>query len=67
MTAPALDLVEGRELRRPQRVDTDVVVVGSGPAGAAVARTVARGGADVVVLEEAAENVRVGTVKTPAM
>lgn len=56
-TAPAL---EGRSLvsfdgasnRGAARLAADVVVVGSGPAGAAVARTAARGGASVLVVEE---------------
>ncbi len=47
--------VDGREVHRPLEAEADVVVVGSGPAGAAVARAAARAGAAVVVLEEGHE------------
>jgi choline dehydrogenase-like flavoprotein len=43
---------DGAALRAAATLDCDVAVVGSGPAGAAVARRLARRGADVVVLEE---------------
>jgi choline dehydrogenase-like flavoprotein len=43
--------VDGRELRRDTALDADVVIVGSGPAGAAVARVVSASGASVLVLE----------------
>lgn len=43
--------VDGREVRASLELRADFVVVGSGPAGAAVAREVARAGASVVVLE----------------
>ena len=43
--------VDGRELRRDATFDADVVIVGSGPAGAAVARVVSASGASVIVLE----------------
>jgi choline dehydrogenase-like flavoprotein len=48
----ALVHIDGREVTRTLRMATDVVVVGSGPAGAAVARRLAARGARVVVLEE---------------
>lgn len=44
--------VDGREVRTPLDLTCDVVVVGSGPAGSAVAERLAHAGADVVVLEE---------------
>ena len=43
--------VDGGTLGGRRRLDADVVVVGSGPAGAAVARVAARAGARVVVVE----------------
>ena len=51
----ALVHTDGREVRRRLDVEADVVVVGSGPAGAAVARECARAGASIVVLEEGHE------------
>src|SRR5262249_30637809 len=47
----AVTRLDGREVTRPLDLDADVVVVGSGPAGAAVARIAARAGARVVVVE----------------
>lgn len=44
--------VDGADVRRDLELDADVVVVGSGPAGAMVARTLARRGVRVVVVEE---------------
>lgn len=43
--------IDGRDLQTVHRIDTDVVIIGSGPAGSAVARVLSRGGARVVVLE----------------
>ena len=51
MSAP-LCAIDGRHVKRSLRDDADVVVVGSGPAGAAVARHLARRGASVLVIEE---------------
>ncbi|MBK6518039.1 MAG: FAD-dependent oxidoreductase [Polyangiaceae bacterium] len=53
--APRLVHLDGRALTRPQSFDADVVIVGSGPAGATVARSLAARGLDVVVLEEGHE------------
>ena len=47
-----MNRVEGLAQRTDAVVRADVVVVGSGPAGAAVAREAARAGARVVVVEE---------------
>jgi len=44
--------VDGATLRADHERAADVVVVGSGPAGSAVARELARAGASVVVVEE---------------
>ncbi len=46
--------VDGRALRGDLTLDADVAIVGSGPAGAAVARALAARGASVVVLEAGA-------------
>ena len=43
---------DGREVRSKHTAEADVVVVGSGPAGASVARECALAGLDVIVLEE---------------
>jgi choline dehydrogenase-like flavoprotein len=47
--------VDGREVRRRLTDEADVVVVGSGPAGATVARNLAARGVRVVVVEEGHE------------
>ena len=47
--------LDGRDVGRRHRVTADVVVVGSGPAGATVARTLALRGVEVLVLEEGHE------------
>ncbi|MFO0750446.1 MAG: GMC family oxidoreductase [Myxococcota bacterium] len=46
--------IDGGDVRRALRLACDVVVVGSGPAGATVARRLAQRGLDVLVLEEGA-------------
>ncbi|MBI5494024.1 MAG: GMC family oxidoreductase [Deltaproteobacteria bacterium] len=48
----ALKLEDGTAIRAPHHAECDFVVVGSGPAGAAAARVLARGGARVIVVEE---------------
>lgn len=47
--------VDGRGVRLPLALEADVVIVGSGPAGASVARRLAAAGVDVAVLEEGFE------------
>jgi choline dehydrogenase-like flavoprotein len=44
--------LDGRKVTKPYQERCDVVVVGSGPAGATVARTLARAGVGVTVVEE---------------
>lgn len=51
----ALVALDGRQVARPHSLTADVVIVGSGPAGASVARRLARAGLDVLVLEEGHE------------
>lgn len=51
MSAPLIAL-DGREARRAVEDDADVVIVGSGPAGAAAARALSLAGARVLVVEE---------------
>ncbi len=47
-----MNVLDGATITAPHLVDCDVAIVGSGPAGAAAARTMAEGGLRVVVLEE---------------
>lgn len=49
-----MNVVDGGQIAVRHNVACDVAIVGSGPAGAAVARTLARAGMDVIVLEEGA-------------
>ncbi len=46
---------DGRAVRRPHAVAADVVIVGSGPGGATVARALSQAGLGVLVLEEGFE------------
>jgi choline dehydrogenase-like flavoprotein len=50
--APPLVAVDGREVSAPLADAADVVIVGSGPAGAAAARALAQAGVGVLVVEE---------------
>lgn len=47
-----MNRIDGRSLRNALEFETDVVIVGSGPAGSAAAREASRLGARVVVVEE---------------
>ena len=51
----ALAALDGRDVRVAHLDEADVVIVGSGPAGATVARHLAQRGVDVVVIEEGHE------------
>lgn len=46
-----MEAIRGSEIRRRRRLSCDVVVVGSGPAGATVADGLAAAGVDVVIVE----------------
>jgi choline dehydrogenase-like flavoprotein len=48
----ALVAIDGRQAHATVEAEADVVIVGSGPAGATVARTLAARGARVIVVEE---------------
>ena len=50
----SLPITPGSELRTAHELSCDVAIVGSGPAGSAVARALSRAGASVIVLEEGA-------------
>ncbi len=47
-----MNVVDGSGIRGLEALEVDCAIVGSGPAGAAVARELARAGAEVAVLEE---------------
>ena len=47
-----MNRIDGREVRRALSLEADVVIVGSGPAGASVAREASLAGASVIVVEE---------------
>ncbi|MFA6032536.1 MAG: GMC family oxidoreductase [Myxococcota bacterium] len=49
---PELNVTSGRDIRTNENLEFDAVVVGSGPAGAAVARSLSRSGMKVVVFED---------------
>ncbi len=51
----ALAAIDGRGIRTAHQDEADVVIVGSGPAGAAVARHLSERGVSVVVVEEGHE------------
>jgi len=47
-----MDVIEGNTIARTVHKLTDVVVVGTGPAGAAAARTIAKAGLGVILVDE---------------